>query len=329
MDTQGGGRPGEFDLIGRYLKPLARHPGALGLADDAALLGPRPGEEWVVTNDMLVETVHFLKDPPASLAAKALRVNLSDLAAKGAEPVGYFLALGLADRCDEAWVAGFARGLETDQERFGVVLLGGDTVRSGDRIVLSVTAFGRLPASSMVHRSGARPGDILVVSGTIGDAALAVRIRLGRPAPEGLATAHLLDRYLHPQPRVGLAEAVRRFASASMDVSDGLVGDFGHLCRESGVTGEIDAGAVPLSEEARAFVPRDPTALVTILTGGDDYEILATVPPQNLEAYLSAGHEAGIALTPIGRVRAGEGAPVVRLPDGRILDLDRRSWVHF
>lgn len=322
-------RPGEFTLIDRYFRPLATDPGALGLADDAALLQPEPGEEWVVTNDMLVESIHFLDDDPASLAAKALRVNLSDLAAKGARPAGYFLALGLTDRCDEAWVAGFAKGLAADQARYGARLLGGDTVRTGDRITLSITAMGRLPAGTMVHRNGARPGDVLVVTGTLGDAALAVRIRLGLVDPGSLPHAHLLDRYLYPQPRVSLAPVIRRHASASMDVSDGLVGDFAHICAASGVTGEVAADAVPMSAEARAFVRHDPALLQVILGGGDDYEILATVPPDRLDAFLADAAAAGAPATAIGRVLEGSGRPVVRLADGTPMVIDKPSWTHF
>jgi thiamine-monophosphate kinase len=329
MSGSGGGRAGEFDLIGRYFRPLAANPAALGLADDAALLRPAAGEEWVVTNDMLVESIHFLEDPPGSVAAKALRVNLSDLAAKGATPMAYLLGLGLSERCDEAWVAGFAAGLAADQARFGIQLIGGDTVRTVERITISVTAMGRVAAGAMVHRSGARPGDVVFVSGTIGDAALGVRIRLGRPAPEGLAIGHLLDRYLHPQPRVALAPVVARHASASMDVSDGLVGDLGHICAASGVSAEIDAGAVPLSEEARAFLPRDPTALATILGGGDDYEILATVPPDRAAAYAADAAAAGVPVTAVGRILAGAGTPVVLDADRRPLALVSPSWVHF
>jgi len=322
-------RPGEFTLIDRYFRPLATHPGALGLADDAALLRPEPGEEWVVTNDMLVESIHFLDDDPASLAAKALRVNLSDLAAKGARPAGYFLALGLTDRCDEAWVAGFAKGLADDQARYGAVLLGGDTVRTGDRITLSITAMGRLPAGTMVHRHGARPGDILVVTGTLGDAALGVRLRLGIIGDGGLPHAHLLDRYLHPQPRVTLAPAIRRHATAAMDVSDGLVGDFAHICAASGVTGEISSPLVPMSAEAAAFIRRDPALLQVILGGGDDYEILATVPPDRLAAFTAEAAEAGAPVTAIGRVLAGSGRPVVRLADGTPMAIEKPSWTHF
>lgn len=324
-------RPGEFELIERYFRPLAGDPGALSLTDDAAVYDPPNGEDVVLKADLIAEGVHFFSDdPPKSIAAKALRVNLSDLAAKGATPVGYLLSLALKADWSEEWIAGFAAGLAADQDRYGVTLFGGDTSRAAGGTVVSVVAFGRTPSGRIVRRAGAKPGDAVFVSGTIGDAALGLRIRLGTldAMPAGGSADHLLDRYLHPQPRLALAPVIRRFATASLDISDGLVGDFGHVCKQSGVGGEIDAAAIPLSAGAKALVAADPTGLETVLTGGDDYEILATVSEKDAEAFAEAAAEAGVPVTRIGRVVEGRGPPVVSGPEGTIR-LGHLSHVHF
>lgn len=324
-------RPGEFELIERYFRPLAGDPGALSLTDDAAVYNPPRGEEVVLTADLIAEHIHFFPDdPPRSIAHKALRVNLSDLAAKGATPVGYLLSLALKEDWTEDWIAGFASGLAADQERYGITLFGGDTSRAAGGTVVSVAAFGRAPVGAIVRRAGAKPGDVVFVSGTIGDAALGLRVRLGTldAMPAGKSADHLLDRYLHPQPRVELAPVIRRFATASLDVSDGLVGDFAHICKQSGVGGEIDADAVPLSAGARALVASDPTALATVLTGGEDFEILATVRASDAEAFAEVAAEAGVPVTRIGRVVTGSGPPVVLGRDGPIR-LDHFGYTHF
>ena len=324
-------RPGEFELIERYFRPLAGDPGALSLTDDAAVYAPPGGHEVVLKADLIAEGIHFFSDdPPKSIASKALRVNLSDLAAKGATPVGYLLSLALHADWTEAWIAGFAAGLAADQARYGVSLFGGDTSRAAGGTVVSVAAFGEAPKGSIVRRAGAKPGDIVFVSGTIGDAALGLRIRLGTldAMPAGGSADHLLDRYLHPQPRVELAPVIRRYATASLDVSDGLVGDFAHICKQSGVGGEIEAAAVPLSAGAKALVASDPTALATVLTGGDDYEILATVREGDADEFATASAMAGVPMTRIGRVIEGQGPPVVLGPEGPIR-LGHFSHTHF
>ncbi len=325
-------RPGEFALIERYFRPLARDPGAFALTDDAAVYAPPEGEEIVLKADLVTAGVHFFADdPPQAIAAKALRVNLSDLASKGATPVGYLLSLALAPDWTEAWIREFTAGLDADQKRFGVTLFGGDTNRADGGVTVSVAAFGRVAKGEIVRRAGAAPGDVAFVSGTIGDAALGLRIRLGTidAMSAGKAADHLLDRYLYPQPRVELASTLRRYATSALDISDGLVGDFAHICEVSQVTAEIDAGAVPLSAGARALIETDTTARVTVLTGGDDYEILATVPEPDAEAFAEEAAAAGVPVTPIGRVVEGRGPPVVLDSDGRPLRLDRMSHVHF
>lgn len=294
----------EFGRIARFFAPLAAgFPGALGLTDDAALISPRPGRQLVVTTDALVSDIHFRRDDPADLIArKALRVNLSDLAAMGAEPLCYTLVTALAADRDEAWLEGLVRGLAADQAAFGIGLAGGDSVRTPGPSMLSVTAIGDLPDGQALRRSGARPGDHVYVSGTIGDGALGLAALGGEiPDPEGF----LGDRYLLPRPRLALGRALRGQASAALDISDGLVADFGHIAETSGVRIEIEAERVPLSAAARAVVAADPTRLATILTGGDDYE-LAFTSPLDLPAEI-----AGTQVTRIGRVGPGGGVAVL------------------
>ena len=325
---------GEDRLIARYFKPLARHPGAFGLDDDAAILSPPPGHDVVLKTDAIVGGMHFFPgDPADAVARKALRVNLSDLAAKGAKPAGFLLSLTLPKSVSSKWLADFARGLGADAERYNCPLLGGDTDRTSGPVTISIAAFGTLPAGSMVRRSGARTGDCVVVSGTIGDAALGLKLR-HTPANAKrweLNTAmrkHLLGRYLVPEPRNALAEALRAHASASMDVSDGLAGDLAKLCRASGVAAEIDAGRVPLSPAARKAFLADRKLIETILTGGDDYEIVATVPPSKLAPLLAAARKAGVTLTEIGTIVRGKGARF-RAADGKALSFARASFSHF
>lgn len=325
-------RPGEFALIERYFRPLAVDPGAFNLTDDAAVYVPPAGEDIVLKADLIAAGVHFFPDdPPDAVASKVLRVNLSDLASKGATPVGYLLSLALPADWTEDWIRDFASGLAADQQRFGVSLFGGDTSRAAGGLTVSIAAFGRVPAGAMVRRSGAAPGDQVFVSGTLGDAALGLRIRLGTidAMPAGKAADHLLDRYLLPQPRVTLAPVLLRYATGALDLSDGLVGDFAHVCRASAVSGEIEADAIPLSAAARSLVESDATALASVLTGGDDYEILATVPEPDAEAFATDAAAAGVPVTRIGRVIEGEGAPVVLDSGGNALALDKASHVHF
>ena len=336
------GASGEDKLIARLFGSLATHPGALGLTDDAAFLTPPPGHDLVLTKDALVAGVHFFPDdPPASIARKAMRVNLSDLAAKGARPLGVLLAFAIPPGMDAAALEAFARGIGEDARDYGAPLLGGDTVKTPGPFTVSITALGAVPCGTMVRRSGARPGQAIVVTGSIGDGALGLALRLdpSRPGFRGLSPAEkavLADRYLHPRPRLALAEALRAHASAAMDISDGLIGDAAKLLAVSGVAGTIEAGAVPLSAAARAAVAAEPALLETALTGGDDYEILATVPHDRLDALSMVATAAGFGLTVIGATHAidlaadptGAGL-AVRAPDGSEMTLSRRSFSHF
>jgi thiamine-monophosphate kinase len=323
----------EERLIACYFGPLATAPGAFGLSDDAAVVTPPPGFDLVLTTDGVIAGVHFFADDaPGNIGRKALRMNLSDLAAKGAKPVGFLLSIALAGKVDEAWLAGFAAGLGDDATHYQCPLLGGDTDHTPGPLSVSIAAFGVLPHGTMVRRSTAKPGDVVLVTGTIGDAALGVRLRRDASLAQRwrlseAMSAHLKDRYLLPQPRNALAEAVRQCASAAMDVSDGLAGDLAKLCRASGLAAEIDVARVPLSDAARGAIAADPALIETALTGGDDYEIVLTLKPDKLAALRAAAEKAGVAVSEIGRIAAGQGVRFMH--DGKALSFTRASYSHF
>jgi len=325
---------GEDRLIARHFRPLARARGAFALTDDAAILEPPAGHDVVLKADAIIAGVHFFADDPAAaVAAKALRVNLSDLAAKGAAPAGFLLSLALPDTLGEDWLADFARGLGADADRYGCPLLGGDTDRIAGPAVISIAAFGLVPHGAMIKRSGARPGDAVVVTGTIGDSALGLRLKrepglAARWRLNAVMVEHLVQRYLLPQPRNAVAAALRAHASAAMDVSDGLVGDLTKLAGVSGVGAEIDAARVPLSDAARAALAAEPALTETALTGGDDYEILATMAPGQVASFTSTAAAAGVAATEIGRITAGADARFLDQA-GRALTFARHSYSHF
>ncbi len=329
-------RPGEFELIARLFAPLARgFAGAYGLTDDVAYLAlagglVRAGEELVLKTDALVAGVHFLTDDPAKLVAqKLLRVNLSDLAAKGARPLVYTLAMMLPAELDYGWLRRFAAGLAADQEEFGIRLAGGDTDATPGPLTLSLTAIGAIPAGKRLLRSAARRGDGIFVSGTIGDAALglkAIRGELGALA--AAARRFLAGRYRLPQPRLALGRRLYGLAHATMDISDGLVGDLQHICAASRVGAALEAAAVPLSPAARAALASDGGLVESVLAGGDDYELLFTAPPAAETALARLGRRLGLPLTRIGRIGRGAG---VRVLDeaGREVKLARTGYRHF
>jgi thiamine-monophosphate kinase len=323
----------EDRLIARYFRPLATHPGALGLADDAAAVTPPAGCDLVLTTDGVIAGVHFLPNAaPENIGRKALRMNLSDLAAKGAMPIGFLMSVALPASVDEAWIAAFAAGIGEDAARYGCPLLGGDTDRTPGPTSVSITAFGAVPHGTMVRRSTAKVGDCLVVTGTIGDAALGVLLQ----RDENLARrwrlseamrVHLTQRYLLPQPRTALTEALRKNAAAAMDVSDGLAGDLAKLCRASSVAVEIDIARVPFSDAVRAAVAAEPALIETALAGGDDYEIILTLPAEKLASFRVVAQTVGVPVTEIGRIAMGEGARFIR--DGKALTFARPSYSHF
>ena len=320
----------EDRLIAEYFKPIATHPGALALTDDAAFITPAPGTDVVLKTDAIIGGVHFFaEDDARDVARKALRVNLSDLAAKGSTPLGFLVSLALPKDIGADWLKRFALGLRDDAEAYACPLFGGDTDRTPGPVTVSISMFGSVPTGAMVRRAGARAGDRVFVTGTIGDAALGLVLRQG--ATWNLTAAqrdHLLARYLLPQPRNALADAVRAFASAAMDVSDGLAGDLAKLCRVSGVAARIDAAAVPLSEAARAALRLDPALRETALTGGDDFEVLCTVPPAKADAFRAAAQAAQVPVADIGVIEAGEGAHF-HDASGRALTFARLSFSHF
>jgi thiamine-monophosphate kinase len=323
---------GEDSLIARYFRPIATDPGAFNLDDDAAALKPS-GDDIVVTTDAIVEGVHFLAgDPPDTVARKALRVNLSDLAAKGAVPAGFVLTLALRDT-DEAWLKPFAAALGEDARQYGCPLLGGDTVSTPGPLMISITAFGRVPVGKMVHRNGAKPGDRVMVTGTIGDAALGLAVLGGGKVHAAVNDAGardlLISRYRVPQPRTALAEIIREHANAAMDVSDGLAGDLTKLCSVSGVSAVIDLESIPLSDTARHLLSRGVVGIETLIAGGDDYEILCTIADDRVDAFTQAAQRAGVALSSIGMVVAGTDAPKFLDGQGDEIVLKRRSYSHF
>ncbi|MCR0980439.1 thiamine-phosphate kinase [Roseomonas populi] len=319
--------PPEFALIARHFRGLAGE-GALDLQDDAALLAPPPGLELVLAADAMVEGVHYLPDdPPETVGRKLLRVNLSDLAAMGAEPLAYLMTTALPRGTPPDWLAAFAAGLADDQRRFGLHVLGGDTVSIPGPACLSLTILGTVPPGQALRRAGARPGDDLWVSGTIGDGMLGLGVLQGRiPAdPEG----HLTRRYRLPEPRLALGKALRGVARAAMDVSDGLAQDLGHLCRAGGVGAVLDLAAIPLSPPAAALALEDPCWRARLAAGGDDYELLFAADPADAGRVEAAARAAGTPVARIGGFTDGHVEVTVLGPEGDAVSLPQGGWSHF
>ncbi len=322
----------EFETIARLLRPLASAPEAFALMDDAAAIPPRPDFDLVISKDAMVAGVHFLEADPLDLVArKLLRANLSDLAAKAAEPYGYFLAVAWPPGCGWAGREQFAAGLAKDQRRFGLTLLGGDTVSTPGPLTLSVTILGWTPSGAMLRRSAAKPGDRVLVSGTIGDGWLglkAARGELDGVVPAGSAE-WLAGRYRLPEPRLELRDALRARAGGTADISDGLIADAGHIAEASGVGLRLELDRLPVSEPAARWLERQPDrtlALAALAAGGDDYELVLTTEPTDVEALIIEAEAAGVALTEIGE--ASEGAGVAVACDGRDLKLGHTGWRH-
>ena len=320
---------GEDRLIARHFGPLATAKGALSLGDDAAFFAPPPGYELVLTTDAVVAGVHFLPDdPPETIGRKLLRVNLSDLAAKGAVPRGYLMTAAFPRGASETWISAFARGLKQDQAHFGISLLGGDTVSTPGPASFTATLIGEV-AKTMLRRADARVGDLVCVSGTIGDGGFGLA-ELQSPQP-GLTPQQrrfLIARSRLPQPRVRLGPLLHGIAHAALDVSDGLVQDLGHIARQSGVGIEIGLGSVPLSPAGRAVAAADAGARNRAITSGDDYEIAFTVPPGRLVAIETAARAARTRVTVIGHVVKGEGV-AVRDAKGGKLAIGQGGFDHF
>jgi thiamine-monophosphate kinase len=314
---------GEFDLIAKYFtRPVRR--AALGIGDDCALLAPGPGMQLAVSSDMLVEGRHFLSTvAPDRLGHKALAVNLSDLAACGAQPLGFTLALALP-RADEAFLEGFAHGLFALADEHGVELVGGDTTQGP--LNICITAMGEVPVGGALLRSGARDGDDLYVSGTPGDARLALEVFRGAASLDARQFDAVREAMERPQPRIALGLALRGVATSAIDVSDGLLGDLGHILRRSGVAAEVQVDAVPRS----AVLAAQPLALQRecTLAGGDDYELLFTAPPTLADHVKAAAQAARIAVTRIGRIVAGQGLRLVDR-EGGVVANTFGSFDHF
>ncbi len=314
---------GEFDLIRRFFTRAPRHA-ALGVGDDCAILAPAPGMQLAVSSDMLVEGRHFLSTvAPQRLGHKALAVNLSDLAACGARPIGFTLALAMP-RVDEFFLESFARGLFALADAHEVDLVGGDT--TAGPLNLCITAFGEVPPGQALLRSGARADDELWVSGRLGDARLALEVFRGEATLDGGRFEAVRAAMEMPQPRVALGLALRGLATSAIDLSDGLVGDLGHVIERSGVGATIEFHRIPRSPtlgEQNERLQRE-----CLLAGGDDYELLFTAPSSARDAVLRAGQCAGVEVTRIGRIEARPGLRVIDA-QGRAVPFDGRGFDHF
>lgn len=322
----------ESELIATYLAPLAGE-GGLGLADDAALIAADGQHDLVVTTDPIVRGVHFFADDAAAdIAWKALAVNVSDVVAKGAAPFAYTLALGLPEAPTHAWMRDFACGLEAAQAAFGCRLIGGDTDRTPGALSIGVTAFGRVPAGRMVKRNTAQAGDHVFVSGTIGDAALGLRLRQDKSAFAARLTEedarHLLGRYLRPQSRLALAPLLGAYASAALDVSDGLLQDAGKLAHGASAALEVRFAAVPLSQAAAKVAALGADYERCIVTGGDDYEVLFAVPRARVDDFRAEAARLPFGVCEIGTLREGTGVAAVH-GDGTAMTLDAAGYDHF
>lgn len=323
---------GEFGRIARFFRPLAADfPGALGLTDDAALLSVPPGQQLVLTTDAIVAGVHFLPtDAPGDIARKALRVNLSDLAAKGARPLAYTLTLAVGRDIGDAWIEAFAAALADDQAYYGIALAGGDSVSTAGPVWVSITAFGLVDVGRMVTRGGAQPGDAVLVTGTIGDAALGLAVAQGRLAVDAADGETLVGRYRLPRPRTHLAHAIAAHAHAAIDISDGLAADFGHLCRASAVNGRIAVSRIPQSPAVRRAIEAAPGLISQVLGGGDDYEVLLTASRNAVPLLMAAAAATGIDLTAIGSIDRAHSEATAYLvdDDGSAVVVEKAGWTH-
>ena len=322
----------ETELIQTYLAPLSRGaPGAFGLRDDAALISPEPGTDIVVTSDPIIAGVHFFPtDSPADVAWKALAVNASDLAAKGAKPLAYILTLALPEAPAREWMAKFAEGLRSAQETFGCHLIGGDTDVTPGPLSIGVTIMGSVPAGKFVRRQNASVGDHVFVTGTIGDAALGLAVRHDPSAFAKVLTdddrAFLLDRYLHPKPRLALADTLQANASAALDISDGLLKDLSRLAGPLGFS--LELGKVPLSNAGRAALAHDSNVAQAILAGGDDYELVIAVPPASVAGFTRGAAETGVQVSDLGTLTADPAVKILGF-DGTPIDVERFGYDHF
>jgi thiamine-monophosphate kinase len=326
-----GAHAGEFEIIARYFAPLAaKAPLAFGLTDDAAVYRAAAGYDLVLKTDMIVGGVHFLpNDPPRSIAQKLLRVNLSDLASKGAKPKVYLLNCSLPQSIDEDWIKSFAEGLAADQGEFGLVLVGGDTTATSGPVTLSATVIGEVPRGSMIRRKGARSGDGIWVSGNIGDAAIGLRLLKGEDLGVGKSLSEpCIERYRAPKPRLALGQKLRGLAYACLDISDGLVADLGHMCEVSNVGAEVIADGVPISAAAHRAIAAGRLKIGDLLTAGDDYELIFAIAAKDEMKLSRVAKTVGIKVTKIGRITRKREL-IVRDGHGEPLLFDRAGYQHF
>lgn len=324
--------PNEFALIAEIFAPLAKaDAGSFGLTDDAAIISPSAGKDLVVTADMMVAGVHFFADDaPDMIARKLMRVNLSDLAAKGAVPHGYILTVALPRTVTMAWLRSFSKGLAQDQAEFGINLLGGDTTATNGPLCLSLTAMGWVNKGRMLRRAGAQISDDIYVTGTIGDGVLGLRVRRDGPIAE-LSADHnqfLLERYLLPQPRNIFTLLLSDLAHAGIDISDGLVADLGHVLQASSVGAEIQLSEIPLSNAAKALLQLQKADIADLISGGDDYELLLSCAPAHRLAIAEMAAKTGVSITRIGQITPGQEAIFVDQTGARIV-LKRAGYRHF
>jgi thiamine-monophosphate kinase len=330
MTTPSQPRLGEFERIARFFAPLAG-PGALDLKDDVALIDGPGGEQYVLTTDTIIEGLDFFPDdPPFQVAQKLLRVNLSDLAAKGATPFGYLLTTALPKTRGEAWLNEFSQGLAADQKEFGCVLLGGDSSAMPGPTTLTAAMLGKLARGKAILRGGAGQGDVVYVSGTLGDAALGLAVRKGEIGErlDEAARDYLVDRYRRPQPRLALGQKLAGIATAMIDVSDGFLADLGHLCAASKLATSIPAHKLPLSPAARMAIASNPKLNNAVISGGDDYELLFTAPPSRARDLDRAIRDAGIAVVALGSMARGEGATLLG-EHGQPMKIEHAGYAHF
>jgi thiamine-monophosphate kinase len=320
---------GEFERIRRFFAPLAG-VGGLQLLDDAALIDCGSRRHLVVTADAIVAGVHYLPDdPPELVARKLLRVNLSDLAAMGARPLHYVLTTALPANVGSEWLTRFSQGLRDDQTRFGIDLLGGDTVATTGPAVLSLTAVGEVAAGKAILRSGAKPGDLVWISGTIGDAFLGLGVLRGAlPDLSAAGRDYLIRRFRLPDPRTELGPLLSGIVHAMIDVSDGLLADLGHICETSQLAATVELDKVPLSSAAEEMIRRDPELRPRLPVAGDDYELLFTAPVECTKALAVLSSRLGLPITMIGRTEAGAGVQLVDA-GGRTIPLDHTGYRHF
>ncbi len=311
----------EFSLIAKYFKPLAANfAGSLNLSDDAAIISPPEGCELIITKDAISEGIHFIgNESPDLIASKALRVNLSDLAAMGAQPLCYFLALMLPKNTSEQWLEKFASGLKQTGEEFSIHLAGGDTTATNGNLSISITAIGSVPKGVALRRNGAKIGDDIYVSGTLGDSALGLQLLSSRAQPRDLDKDFFINRYLTPQPRISLGVSLRTIANSAMDISDGLAQDLGHICTASNVGAVIYSDKIPTTNKQQ---------LEAALSGGDDYELLFTAPPEKSETIKNLAKKLSLPLTCIGKITSGNSVQVLD-ENGKEITLNKKGFSHF